>query len=410
MTLTYLPAYGLYVDTETSAVYDANQQPLTYLPNPETPTFVTASASQQTVYDTTDVSQTDDTYATTIEAVLSDGQVVYQQTFALAYADATVQAAIAAADAIVAEDDESPGAPTLVSSQTTNQGSQTTTVTTGQSSVEDGQATTVTFGPAILGPEDFAIGGVLTPNAYLYVDAGQLDIDVDTHYTLTIDQTATTTTTELLTQQYDIDGVVPCFRAGTSIATMRGEIAVERLRPGDRVITALGAQRGTRPVRWLGHRAVSCRAHPRPAEVWPVRVAAHAFGPGLPFRDLFLSPDHAVFVDGVLIPIRYLVNGGTIAQLPVDTVAYWHIELDRHDVLLAEGLACESYLDAGNRAAFANGSAAVRLHPHFAAWAWEARGCAELIVTGPRLAAVKTWLDDIAPAPVALSCLRKRVG
>ena len=62
-----------------------------------------------------------------------------------------------------------------------------------------------------------------------------------------------------------------------------------------------------------------------------------------------------MFVDDVLIPIRYLVNNGTIVQEVVESVTYWHVQLGRHAVILAEGLACESYLDTGNRAAFANG-------------------------------------------------------
>jgi hypothetical protein len=86
--------------------------------------------------------------------------------------------------------------------------------------------------------------------------------------------------------------------------------------------------------------------------VWPVRVRAGAFGARRPHRDLVLSPDHAVFVDKVLIPVRYLLNGATIVQEPVDVITYWHVELARHDVLFAEGLPCESYLDTGNRALF----------------------------------------------------------
>jgi hypothetical protein len=85
-----------------------------------------------------------------------------------------------------------------------------------------------------------------------------------------------------------------------------------------------------------------------------VRVRAGAFAAGAPQRDLWLSPDHAVFVDDVLIPIRYLINGRTIAQERVDAVTYYHVELSDHEVILAEGLPCESYLDTGNRAAFAD--------------------------------------------------------
>jgi hypothetical protein len=57
----------------------------------------------------------------------------------------------------------------------------------------------------------------------------------------------------------------------------------------------------------------------------------------------------------VLIPIRYLVNGASVVQELFGTVTYWHVEVHRHEVLLAEGLPAESYLDTGNRSAFANG-------------------------------------------------------
>jgi hypothetical protein len=94
-----------------------------------------------------------------------------------------------------------------------------------------------------------------------------------------------------------------------------------------------------------------------------VRIAAHAFGAGRPRRDLLVSPDHAVFIDGegaapgVLIPVCYLINGATVWQEDVAGVEYWHVELPQHSVLLAEGLPAESYLDTGNRGAFANGGA-----------------------------------------------------
>ena len=84
-------------------------------------------------------------------------------------------------------------------------------------------------------------------------------------------------------------------------------------------------------------------------------VASDAFGPGQPRRDLFLSPDHAVYVGAVLVPAKYLINGTSITQVMADEVTYHHVELPRHDVLLAEGLPAESYLDLGDRSNFANG-------------------------------------------------------
>ncbi|MGA2950732.1 MAG: Hint domain-containing protein, partial [Caulobacteraceae bacterium] len=93
---------------------------------------------------------------------------------------------------------------------------------------------------------------------------------------------------------------------------------------------------------------------PRPG-AWPVCVRAGAFGDGQPVRDLRLSPGHAVCVDvlgEIFTPVSGLINGVTILAEPVAEVTYWHVELESHDVLLAEGLPCESYMDAGNRAFF----------------------------------------------------------
>ena len=195
-----------------------------------------------------------------------------------------------------------------------------------------------------------------------------------------------------------LTSALPCFAAGTRIATPTGWTKVEALKPGDRVRTGAEGQ-STHSVRWIGHRRVRCRSHPRPEEVRPIRIAPGAFGPGSPARPLRLSPDHAVFIDNVLIPVRYLTNGTTIAQENADTVTYYHVELADHALLLAEGLACESYLDTGNRAAFANaGAGPVQLHPEFARHIWSARSCAPLVLDGAELEAARSWLLDRAEA------------
>jgi hypothetical protein len=152
------------------------------------------------------------------------------------------------------------------------------------------------------------------------------------------------------------DITVPCFVAGTHIATASGETRVGALRLGDRLLSVFGC---SVPVIWLGHRTIDCRRHKSPQSVWPVRIRAGAFAAGMPARDLWLSPDHAVYVDGSLIPAIYLVNGRSIAQARVGRVTYIHVELPAHDVVLAEGLPAESYLDTGNRAAFAGGGSLI---------------------------------------------------
>ena len=188
--------------------------------------------------------------------------------------------------------------------------------------------------------------------------------------------------------------ITACFATGTCIATLSGPVPVQHLRPGALVRTAAG---GVRPVVWLGHRTLDCARHPRPWDVLPVRVQADAFAPGVPSRDLYLSPDHAVFADGVLVPVRYLLNGGSIAQIDAGTITYWHVELDRHDVLLAEDLPCESYLDTGNRSAFANGGPVAQAHPDFARAIWAEAACAPMVLAGPRLARLRARLRRRLP-------------
>jgi T5SS/PEP-CTERM-associated repeat protein len=186
-----------------------------------------------------------------------------------------------------------------------------------------------------------------------------------------------------------------CFASGTLIETVAGPRAVETLAVGDEVVTLLG---GPGRIVWVGSRAVDCARHPRPEAVWPVRIAAGAFGENVPERELFVSPDHAVYVDNVLIPAKHLLNGTTIRQVQRRRVVYHHIELAEHNVVLAEGLPAESYLDAGERANF-HGETVIRLFPDFAthsAQVWETDGAAPLVVAGPQLEVVRLALAAIS--------------
>lgn len=188
-----------------------------------------------------------------------------------------------------------------------------------------------------------------------------------------------------------------CYATGTHILTARGNVAIEDLAVGDTVMTAFAEEA---PIRWIGHRHIDCRRHPRPESVWPIRVSAGAFGDGLPRRDLFLSPDHAVAIDQMLVPIKRLVNGTSITRHPVDQVTWYHIELPDHDLLFAEGLAAESYLDTGNREAFANGGEAVAMHPDFATIAAdrsrEHGSCLPFATTDQEIEPFWHWLATLA--------------
>ncbi len=121
------------------------------------------------------------------------------------------------------------------------------------------------------------------------------------------------------------------------IRTPDGEQPVEKLRRGKQVITLVDGEEVTQTVRWLGHRRIDLTAHPRPETVAPIRIERDAFADNVPHRDLLVSPDHAIFVDGMLICAKQLVNGTTIRQERDWTaVDYFHIELDQHAILLAE--------------------------------------------------------------------------
>ena len=161
---------------------------------------------------------------------------------------------------------------------------------------------------------------------------------------------------------------------------------------GDLAVTSSGAHRA---IRWLGHRTIDCRRHPRPADVMPIRISAHASGADQPARNLFVSPGHAICVDAageVLIPAGSLVNGSTIQQVEVDEITYWHVELDSHEIILAEGLPAESYLEMGNRSFFGAGDV-VALHGNPDGHVpTHADFCRPFVDGGPLLEAVKARL------------------
>lgn len=246
------------------------------------------------------------------------------------------------------------------------------------------------------GGDIIRIGGGITDAQYTADGWG--------HGTLTASTAAGSVAIELA-GAYDVDPValvqgggvtvgigltLPCFVTGTRILTDRGKVPVEALRIGDRVVTELSG--GVRPIRWIGQRTLRRPA----ADLQPVRIRADAFGPALPARDLLLSPDHALYAEGALVPVKHLVDGAAVATVAVDEVTYWHVELDSHDVLLAEGLAAESYLDTGNRSAFVNAAPVADLHPSFAALTWEGEGCAPVAVTGPAVEALRARLRRAA--------------
>ena len=181
----------------------------------------------------------------------------------------------------------------------------------------------------------------------------------------------------------------PCFCRGTLIRTALGAVPVEALAIGDRVATQSGEMR---PIKWIGKRAYDGRFIAGNRDILPIRIEAGALAGATPARDLLLSPEHALVLDGLLVPAGLLVNGATIRQVDkIDPLEYFHIELDTHDVIYANGAAAETFVDCDNRATFQNGHEFAALYPDGERAPW--RFCAPRVGSGsPELAAVRAKL------------------
>jgi hypothetical protein len=145
---------------------------------------------------------------------------------------------------------------------------------------------------------------------------------------------------------------VACVMRGTKVKTPDGEVAVEQLGIGDRVITIDGS---VEEIKWIGRRAYSRPFLMHRGHIAPVKFAAGSLGPDMPAAPLYVSPEHAMYVDNVLVPARLLENGTTIRQInDFDVVEYFHLEFDEPQVIFTNGAPSESYVDSGNRRMFAN--------------------------------------------------------
>ena len=152
-----------------------------------------------------------------------------------------------------------------------------------------------------------------------------------------------------------------CFEKNTSIATPSGDVLVSELKIGDKVLTQDGR---AVDVKWIGYQAINsffAKKH----DSMPVRIVAGALGDDLPKNALYVSPDHAFLMDGLLVNASALVNGSSITQMQtwVGNVEYYHIETEDHEIILAEGVPAETLLDNSGREKFANYKEFQELYP-----------------------------------------------
>lgn len=147
------------------------------------------------------------------------------------------------------------------------------------------------------------------------------------------------------------EGVV-CFTPGTLLETPTGLKPVETLVAGDTVVTK---DSGAQPILWVGNRNVSgARLYAMP-DLRPVRIRAGALGNGRPEGDLIVSPDHRMLITGntaknlwgedeVLVAARDLINGHGVARdMAAKSVVYYHLMLEQHHILVANGVETESF-------------------------------------------------------------------
>ncbi len=149
----------------------------------------------------------------------------------------------------------------------------------------------------------------------------------------------------------NIEKIVPCFTPGTRIATARGEVAVEALSVGDKIITR---DNGLQEIRWIGRYAYSSGDLDAAAHLRPIRICKGALGNDLPERDMMVSPNHRILVSNdktalyfeeseVLVAAKHLT--GLTGVHPVSDVqtTYIHLMLDAHEVVLSDGTWTESF-------------------------------------------------------------------
>jgi ELWxxDGT repeat protein len=254
-------------------------------------------------------------------------------------------------------------------------------------------------------PTSFAdVDGLLFFNAFDGTSHGVWETDGTAGGTEKLFDTPATTP---ITAGFD---AVACYCRGTRISAGRGQRKVENLRIGDLVRTRSGR---LRPIKWIGRRSYNGRFIASRNDILPICFKAGSLGDTIPARDLWISPHHAMYFEnaghgGMLIEARDLINGVSIVQAEqVESVEYFHIELETHDVIIAEGALSETFVDVDCRGMFHNADEYAALYPDVPTR--PAQYCAPRCEQGYEVEAVRAGIEKRAglrPAAEIVAGLR----
>lgn len=155
-------------------------------------------------------------------------------------------------------------------------------------------------------------------------------------------------TANLTASNYDqtFPTTIYCFLTDVQIETPSGAKFVQDLRVGDEIITVENNQKYVQKITSI----VSKNVIVMNKDQSPIRILKSAITDNVPYKDLLITPEHCLFIEGQFIPARMLVNGRSIIQdTSYTTYDYYHIETEEHSVVIADGMLTESYLDTGSR-------------------------------------------------------------
>nr|WP_252354002.1 Hint domain-containing protein [Acetobacter sp. P5B1] len=161
-----------------------------------------------------------------------------------------------------------------------------------------------------------------------------------------------------------------CFLPGVKIRTTSGDVAVENIHTGDKVLAHIDGLDCERSVVWVGKsRKTVVNGLSDDEAGYPVRILKNALADGVPYQDMLITAEHCLFLEGCFVPVRMLVNGKSIFyDHSITSYDYYHIETEEHSVIIADGALTESYLDTGNRSSFVSDGNIVTLHSHAKTW------------------------------------------